>query len=114
MMENDLLGTIDARRNNIALEEAKRRLVQLERDIQARAASDAAEMQAQEASRDKAIMEMEAARQLIDNLVLRAPISGIVTLTQNLSSLVADSSGVIYISSAADIPTLKQGDTISP
>jgi multidrug resistance efflux pump len=108
---NDILGAIEARKNVIVLEEAKRRLEQLERDMQSRASSDAADLQVQEAARSKAMLEMNAARQLIDNLVVRAAISGVVVLGENLNALQASSDGVIYITEAG-IPPFSQGDQV--
>jgi multidrug resistance efflux pump len=110
---NDLLSAIEARKNVIALEEAKRRLEQLERDIKSRASSDAADLQLQEASRSRSMMEMTAARQLIDSLVCRAPISGVVVLSENLNALQASADGIIYVTEAG-IPPFSQGDPISP
>ncbi|MDR0843243.1 MAG: HlyD family efflux transporter periplasmic adaptor subunit [Acidobacteriota bacterium] len=110
---NDLLSAIEARKNVIAMEEARRRFEQLERDIQSRASSDAAELQGQEVVRDKAVTEMATARQLIDNMVCRAPISGIVILGQNLEALISGSGG-ISISSETVIPLFKQGDQAYP
>ncbi|MCL2877335.1 MAG: HlyD family efflux transporter periplasmic adaptor subunit [Acidobacteria bacterium] len=114
-MGNDILGAIEARKNVIALEEAKRRLEQLERDIESRASSDAADLQAQEAARSNAVLEMGAARQRIDSFIIRAPISGVVVLGENLNALVASASadGVIYITEAG-IPKISQGDQVSP
>lgn len=109
---NDILGAIEARKNVISHEEAKRRLEQLERDIESRASSDAADLQVQEAARSRAMMEMNAARQLIDNLVIRAPISGIVILGENLNALLASADNVIYVP-AEGIPKIAQGDQIS-
>jgi hypothetical protein len=111
-MGNDILGAIEARKNVIALEEAKRRLEQLERDIESRASSAAADLQVQEAARSKAMLEMNAARQLIDNFVVRTPVSGVVVLGENLSALQASADGVIYITEAG-IPRFSQGDQTS-
>lgn len=110
-MGNDILGAIEARKNVIALEEARRRLEQIERDIESRANSDAADLQVQEASRSKAMLEMDAARQLIDNLVIRAPVSGVVVLGENFNALQASANGVIYITEAG-IPRFSQGDQV--
>jgi len=108
-MGNELLGTIEARKNVISLEEARRRLEQLQRDIKSRASSDQADLAVQMVGRTRAMMGMKLAQQNIDNMILRAPISGIVMLGQNLESLMS-ASGSISISSGMDIPEYREGD----
>ena len=82
MKGNDLLSGIEARKNVIDLEEAKRRLEQLQRDIKSRASSDAADLMVQNVARTKAMIGMKLAQQFIDNMTCRAPISGMVVLGQ--------------------------------
>jgi len=108
-MGNELLGTIEARKNVISLEEARRRLEQLQRNIKSRASSDQADLAVQMVGRTRAMMGMKLAQQNIDNMILRAPISGIVMLGQNLESLMS-ASGSISISSGMDIPEYREGD----
>jgi HlyD family secretion protein len=112
-MGNELLGTIEARKNVISLEEARRRLEQLQRDIKSRASSDQADLAVQMVSRTKAVMGMKLAQQNIDNMTLRAPMSGIVMLGQNLEALMS-SSGGIMISSGMEIPEYREGDQAYP
>ncbi len=112
-MGNELLGTIEARKNVISLEEAKRRLQQLQRDLKSRASSDQADLAVQMVARTKAMMGMKLAQQNIDNMILRAPISGVVMLGQNLESLMSGS-GSISISSGMDIPEYREGDQAYP
>lgn len=110
---NELLGTIEARKNVISLEEAKRRLEQLQRDLKSRASSDQADMAVQMVARSKAMMGMKLAQQNIDNMILRAPMSGVVMLGQNLESLMSASGG-ISISSGMEIPEYREGDQAYP
>ena len=56
---NDLLGAIEAKKNLIDLEDAKRRYEQLQRDIKSRASSDAADMAVQNVARMRAQMGMK-------------------------------------------------------
>ncbi|MBP1597402.1 MAG: copper/silver efflux system rane fusion protein CusB [Acidobacteria bacterium] len=110
---NELLSGIEARKNEIALEESRRRLEQLQRDIQSRASSDQADQAVQAASRTKAMLGMKLAQQNIDNMTLRAPIGGVVVLGQNLESLMS-ASGSISISSGMEIPEYREGDQAYP
>ena len=110
---NDLLSGIEARKNVIGLEESKRKLEQLRRDIQSRANSDAADLAVQNVARTKAMLGMKLAQQFIDNMTCRAPISGIVVLGQNLEALLS-ASGSISISSETEIPEFKPGSLAYP
>ncbi len=75
---NELLSGIEARKNVIALEEAKRKLEQLQRDLKSRADSDAADLIVQNVARTKAMMGMKMAQQFIDNMTVRSPVGGVV------------------------------------
>lgn len=108
---NDLLSGIEARKNVISLEEAKRKLEQLQRDIKSRANSDAADLAVQNVARTKAMLGMKLAQQFIDNMTLRAPISGIVVVGESLESLVS-ASGSIRISSEMEIPKYRPGSQV--
>ncbi len=110
---NDVLSAMEARKNVIGLEEAKRKLEQLQRDIKSRASSDAADLAVQNVARAKAMLGMKLAQQNIDNMTYRAPIAGIVVLGQNLDSLMT-ASGSIMISSIDEIPEFKEGDQAYP
>jgi HlyD family secretion protein len=110
---NDLLSAIEARKNEISLEEAKRKLEQLQRDIKSRANSDAADLAVQNGARTKAMIGMKLAQQFIDNMTCRAPISGIVVLGQNIEALIS-SSGSISISSETEIPEYRPGAQAFP
>ncbi len=112
--ENEMVSGIEARKNVIDLEEARRKFDQLQRDIKSRASSDAADLAVQTVARTKAMLGMKLAQQNIDNMTFRAPIAGIVVLGQNLDSLVVSGSGTIMISSIDEIPVFKEGDQAYP
>jgi len=107
---NELLGKIEARKNEIACEEAKRKLEQLKQDIRSNAASDTASLEAQTIARDRAMLMMQRAQQYIDDMILRAPMDGIVVMGQNIQALLG---GGILIS-ISSIPEYKEGDQASP
>jgi HlyD family secretion protein len=62
---NDLLGAIEAKKNLIDLYDAKRRYEQLQRDIQSRLSSDAADLAVQNVARMRADMGMKLAQQIL-------------------------------------------------
>jgi HlyD family secretion protein len=106
---NDLLGAIEAKKNLIDLEDAKRRYEQLQRDIQSRMNSDAADLAVQNVARMRAEMGMKLAQQNIENMTVKALMDGIVVLGQNLDSI---SGG--RINSISDIPEFREGDQTYP
>jgi HlyD family secretion protein len=105
---NEVLSGIEARKNVIELEEAKRRLEQLERDIKSHASSDAADLMVQDVARTKAMMAMKLAQQFIDNMTVRAPMSGVVVVARSIESLIS-AGGAIMINSEDDIPEYRPG-----
>jgi HlyD family secretion protein len=110
---NELLGEIEAKKNLIDLEDAKRRYEQLQRDIQSRASSDAADLAVRNVARMKAEMGMKLALQNIENMTWRAPTEGVVVLGQNLEALMSGS-GSIRIYSGMEIPEFREGDQVYP
>jgi HlyD family secretion protein len=110
---NDLIGAIEAQKNLIDLQDAKRKYEQLQRDIKSRASSDAADMAVQNVARMKAQMGMKLAQQNIDNMMWKAPTDGVVVVGQNLESLMS-ASGSIRITSTTDIPEFREGDQVYP
>jgi HlyD family secretion protein len=110
---NDLLSEIEAKKNLIDLEDAKRKYQQLQRDIQSRASADAADMAVQNVARMKAQMGMKLAQQNIENLTWKAPTDGVVVVGQNLEALMSASGG-IRITSTTDIPEFREGDQVYP
>src|SRR6185437_8024786 len=56
---NELVSSIDAEKNNLALQEAKRKLAQLEQDVQSRVISGEAGVKVLEAKRDAAQVAMK-------------------------------------------------------
>ena len=80
---NPLLGKIEARKNEIALEEAERKLEQLRRDIRSNADSDTANLAVETIARDRAMLQMKQAQENIKNMTIRAPINGIIVMGQS-------------------------------
>jgi HlyD family secretion protein len=108
--ENELLGSIEARKNVINFEESKRRLEQMERDVSSRASSDQADLALQNVSRTRAMMQMKLAQQNIDNMTLRAPISGVVVISTSMSMMMVSSGGTVI----SDATEYREGDQAYP
>ncbi len=104
---NELIPAVEAQKNVLTLEEAKRRLAQLEEDVKSRAATNQASLAVVQEKHNKATMGMQRAQQLIDSLILRAPIDGTVSVKENRDGLMFFGPGMV-------IPEYRQGDSVWP
>lgn len=105
---NEFVSPIDAQKNQLTLEEARRRLAQLEDDVQSRRVTSAASLQVVEEKRNKARMAMQRAQQTIDSLVLKAPLDGVVSVKEN-----RDASGGFFFFGMV-LPEYREGDSVWP
>ena len=80
---NELLSSIDARKRELTLDEARRRLAQLEEDVTSRAKSSEAAMAVAAEKRNKAQITIDQAQRLLDQMQLRATMDGIVAVREN-------------------------------
>ena len=106
--KNELLSEIDAKKNDLALEEAKRALAQLQQDIQSHTTSNQAALALSEEKRNKAQLAMRQAEQNIQNMKVKAPISGMVVIRPNESA----AGGMFY--GGMTLPDYQVGDQASP
>jgi HlyD family secretion protein len=107
-MRNEFISAVDARKNELSLEEAKRRLAQLEEDLKSRAVTSQASLAVAEERRNKAMLAMERARQVMESLELRAPIDGLVAVKENRDA----SGGMFYM--GMTLPEYREGDSVWP
>jgi multidrug efflux pump subunit AcrA (membrane-fusion protein) len=104
---NELIPAVEAQKNVLTLEEARRRLAQLEEDVKSRAATNQASLAVVQEKRNKALLGMQRAQQLIDSLILRAPIDGTVSVKENRDGLMMFGPGMV-------IPEYREGDSVWP
>ncbi|HEY6971658.1 MAG TPA: hypothetical protein VJA94_20780, partial [Candidatus Angelobacter sp.] len=83
---NELVSEIDARKNLLSLEEARRKLAQLEQDVNSRAASNTASIALLEEKRQTALLGMKQAQRSIDNMEVKSTINGLVSIRENMDS----------------------------
>lgn len=102
---NELISAIDAKKNELTLEETKRRLAQLESDIKSRREQAQAELAVLRERRNKANIEMNRERSRLMQVKLLAPISGLVAIRQNRS-------GMMMFGMQA--PDIREGDQVQP
>ena len=103
---NELLPEIDQRKNNLNLEEAKRRLKQLESDIKSRQEQAQAEMAVLTARKQKADMEMMRERLRLSQVKVLSPMSGLVAVRQNRQQG--------FVMMGMQIPDVREGDQVQP
>lgn len=105
---NELLSTIDAQKNVLALNEAKRRLAQLEQDVKSRVASNAAALAVLEERKTKSLLSMQQAQQAIESMHVKASIGGVVAIKDNM-----DAMGGFFFSGMV-LPEYREGDVVRP
>ncbi len=103
---NELVSSIDAKRNLLTLEESKRRLKQLESDIKSRLESAQAEMAVLRERRNKAVLERTRERTRLSQVKLLSPMSGLVSVRQNV--------GGGFRMMGAQVPDIREGDQVQP
>src|SRR5258707_11692925 len=106
--KNELVSPIDAQKNLLALDEAKRALTQLQQDIQSHSATNQAALAISEEKRHKARLSMEQAEQNIKKMHITAPIDGLVVIHCN-----RDSTGRIFMDGMT-LPDYHVGDQVNP
>ena len=106
--KNELISTIDAQKNLLGLDEAKRALTQLQQDIQSHSASNQAALAISQEKRHKARLSMEQAEQNIKKMHITAPIDGLVVVHGN-----RDSTGGFFMGGMT-LPDYHVGDQVNP
>src|SRR3989441_526481 len=106
--KNELVSPIDAQKNLLALDEAKRAQAQLQQDVQSHSASNQAALAITEEKRHKARLAMDQAEQNIKNMHVTAPIDGLVVIHGN-----RDSTGGFFMYGMS-LPDYHVGDQVNP
>ena len=105
---NELVGAVLAAQHKLLFDEARDRLSQLEVDVKSRREASTASRAVLRERRMKAQVAVEVARRNIQNLQIRAPFDGFVTLRMNTMAF----GGVVF--SGAVMPEYRVGDTANP
>jgi multidrug efflux pump subunit AcrA (membrane-fusion protein) len=108
VQKNELLGKIDADKNVLALQQAKRVLVEQEKDIEShRASGQSATYLAQE-KYNKAKLGMDQAQKNLEKMRVTAPMDGLVSIQKNMNA-----SGGFYFTGMS-LPDYHEGDQVQP
>jgi HlyD family secretion protein len=108
VQKNELVSTIDARKNELALEGAQRVLAELQQDVKSRTLSNHATILLAEEKRNKARLAMEQAQGNIDKMRVVAPMDGLVALEKNEGA----AGGFFF--SGMSLPEYREGDQVEP
>lgn len=102
---NELLSAIDAKKNELSLEEAKRRLQQLESDIKSRQAQSQAEIAVLREKKNKGLLELSREKARLSQVKLLSPMTGLVAIKQNRPN---------FFFPGMQIPDIREGDQLNP
>lgn len=108
VQRNELVSTIDATKNQLALDQARRALAQLEQDIKSHANSGQAGIHLAREKWEKARLAMDQAKQNIEKLRVISPIDGLVAIHKNV-----DSTGGMFFGGMS-LPDYHVGDQAQP
>jgi HlyD family secretion protein len=108
VLKNELVSSIDARKNDLALEQSKRVLAELEQDVKSRSASGEATISLAEEKRNKAKLAMDQAQDNINKMRVTAPMDGLVALEKNQGA----AGGFFF--SGMSLPEYHEGDQVEP
>lgn len=104
IQKNELVSAIDAKKNQLSLEQANRALAELEHDIQSHGVTGKTGIDLAREKMRKAKLTMDQAQQNIEKMRVVSPIAGLVAIQKNF-----DSTGGIFFSGAS-IPDYHEGD----
>jgi HlyD family secretion protein len=108
VQKNELVSTIDVKKNQLALEQANRALAELEQDIQSHGITGETGMDLAREKWNKAKLSMDQARQNIEKMRVISPIDGLVAIQKNL-----DSTGGMFFDGMS-LPDYHEGDQAQP
>lgn len=105
---NELVSEIDAKKNLLTLEAARKRLAQLREDTQSRRQSSEAELAVAREKRNKAGIDLKEAQRRLDQIAVKSPMAGLVSVRPNRSA-----AGGFWFP-GMDIPEYRPGDQAFP
>lgn len=108
VQKNELVSAIDARKNELTLEGAKRVLTELDQDIKSRSVSNQASIALAEEKRNKAKLAMDQAQDNINKMRVTAPMDGLIALQKN-----ENSNGGFFFDGMT-LPEYREGDQVQP
>lgn len=108
VQKNELVSKIDAQKNVLALQQAKRVLAELEKDIESHKQSGQAATYLAQEKYNKAKLEMDEAQSNLDKMRVTAPMDGVVSIQKNMNA----SGGFFF--TGMTLPDYHPGDQVQP
>jgi HlyD family secretion protein len=109
VQKNELVSSIDARKNDLALDQAKRVFAELQQDVKSRSVSNQATILLAEEKRNKAKLAMDQAQGNIDKMRVMSPMDGLVALEKNEGAM-----GGFCCFPGQTFPEYREGDQVQP
>jgi RND family efflux transporter MFP subunit len=106
VQKNELVSSIDAQKNKLALDQAKRALAELEQDIKSHGTTGQSGIDLAQEKWHKAKLAMDVAQQNIDKMRVIAPAAGLVSIEKNTT-------GDFFFTGMA-LPDFHEGDQVQP
>jgi len=106
VQKNELVSSIDAQKNKLALDQAKRALAELEQDIKSHCTTGQTGIDLAQEKWNKAKLSMDVAQQNIDKMHVPATTDGLVSIEKNIT-------GDFFFSGTA-VPDFHEGDQVQP
>ncbi|HEY1903355.1 MAG TPA: efflux RND transporter periplasmic adaptor subunit [Terracidiphilus sp.] len=108
VQKNELVSKIDADKNLLALDQAKRILAEQEKDIESHKATDQAATYLAQEKANKAKLAMDQAQQNLDKMRVTAPMDGLVSIQKNVDAM----GGIMF--TGMTLPDYHEGDQVQP
>ena len=108
VQKNELESKIDADKNVLALQQAKRVLAELQKDIQSHAQSGKASIYLAQEKWNKAKLAMNQAQDNLDKMRVTAPMDGLVSIQKNMNA----AGGFFF--TGMSVPDFHPGDQAQP
>jgi multidrug resistance efflux pump len=100
-----IINAIDAKKNRLMLEQAKRALERLETDIAARKEQGESQLAVFQQNRNRSLLEVQRELNRIALTKSLAPMTGLVSVRQNRGG---------FINFGQQVPEIREGDTLQP
>ncbi len=105
VQKNELVSTIDAQKNQLALDQANRALTELEHDIQSHGITEKTGVDLAREKWNKAKLSMDQAQQNIQKIRVVSPIDGLIAIQKNVGD---------FAFSGMSFPDFHEGDQAQP
>lgn len=105
---NEIRSRIDSEKNQLALDQARRVLAQLESDVKEHRASGSAALYLANQKYAKAHLAMNQAQQNLEKMRVTSPIDGLASIQRNIEA----SGGMFF--TGMSLPDYRPGDTVQP